>query len=193
MPRDRKTPNAERLLKSAGLGIGLLALWASAWAVLPASLWLPSAGLAAALYYLAVYDLRHQILPDLVTLPLLVCGLAYHGLAATGDWRAAVIGAVIGYAAIWAVNLIYRTLRGRDGIGMGDAKLLAAAGAWMGWAALPGLLLLASLSGLVFAGVLMLATRRIGGADWRMPFGPFLALAFWLLWLLRHGPGIDPF
>ncbi|GAB4147545.1 MAG: hypothetical protein Tsb0016_18210 [Sphingomonadales bacterium] len=167
-----------------------MALWASAWLLLPASLWLLSAGLAAALFYLAVYDFRHQILPDLVTLPLLVCGLAYHGLAATGEWRDAAIGAVAGYAAIWIVNLIYRALRGRDGIGMGDAKLLAAAGAWLGWAALPGVLLLASLSGLAFAGALMLATRRVGGPDWRMPFGPFLALAFWLLWLLRHGAGI---
>ena len=88
-----------------------------------------------------------------------------------------------GFAAFAAIAGIYRRARGREGLGLGDAKLLAAAGAWLGWQALPGVVLIAAASGLAFA----LATPLGGGKlAWtsRIAFGPHLALAFWLTWLL---------
>jgi leader peptidase (prepilin peptidase)/N-methyltransferase len=95
--------------------------------------------------------------------------------------------ALAGFAAFAAIALAYRRLRGREGLGLGDAKLLAAAGAWLGWQALPGLVLVAALGALAVA----LARTATGGtlsATMRVAFGSYLALAFWLVWLL--GPPI---
>ena len=96
------------------------------------------------------------------------------------------VGAVLGYGAFRGFAWAYRRLRGREGLGQGDAKLLAAAGAWLGWEALPAVLLLAALVGLALAGALAL---RRGGLDpgAPLPFGPCLALAFWLCWLRTGG------
>src|SRR5215472_5053780 len=93
------------------------------------------------------------------------------------------LGAAAGYLALHAVAFIYRRLRGRDGLGEGDAKLLAAAGAWVGASALPQVVLIAALAGLFAAGCLHLAGYRLRGTS-AMPFGPFLAFATWIVWLL---------
>lgn len=123
-------------------------------------------------------------LPDVLTLPLLLAGLALTGLDAPDDlpWHA--LGAAGGYLALRGIAIGYRLLRGREGLGAGDAKLLAAAGAWLGPAALPWLVLIAAVVALAWAGVAALAGRSVQ-ATTVLPFGPFLAAAFWLLWLYR--------
>ncbi len=127
-------------------------------------------------------DARFWLLPDALTLPLVAAGLvAAWGFEPEGLTGRA-LGAALGYLALRAVALVYRALRGREGLGAGDAKLLAAAGAWVGARALPQVVLLAALAGLLAAICLRLAGTRLG-AQSALPFGPFLALATWLVWL----------
>jgi len=122
---------------------------------------------------LAGIDLRVWLLPDLLTLPLIAAGLA---AAATLDPRSLLD------RALQAIAALYRTVRRREGLGGGDAKLLAAAGAWVGATALPQVILLAALTALAAAGAM-----RLGGVRLQLhsalPFGPFLALGTWILWL----------
>lgn len=132
---------------------------------------------------LALIDLRSFRLPDAMTLPLLGVGLLLAWLQPEGvvmpplaDAVAAAAGGGLLFAGI---ALGYRRLRGREGLGPGDAKLCAAAGAWLGVAAMPWLVLLAALMGL---GLALLLHRRLESQA-EIPFGPPLALAFWLLWL----------
>ncbi|MCK6449767.1 MAG: prepilin peptidase [Alphaproteobacteria bacterium] len=170
-----------------------LALWAWAaaawWPALPIwSVW-AVAVLGWTLLALALIDARHFLLPDSVTLPLAAGGpaLAALGLLPGGVTLAdSALGLVLGFAVLWAAGEAYRRLRGRAGLGLGDAKLLAAAGAWTGWAGLPGVVLIAALSGLVSA--LLIAAirrRRLRGAT-PVPFGVHLALGTWLVVL--YGP-----
>jgi len=136
---------------------------------------------------LAWIDARSWLLPDALTLPLIATGLAAAVLfdpAALGD-RA--FGAALGWLSLAAVAWVYRRLRGRDGLGGGDAKLLAAAGAWVGAAALPDLILGAATVALVVALCLQLWGVRLGAAS-ALPFGPFLALAAWAIWLFGSFP-----
>jgi leader peptidase (prepilin peptidase)/N-methyltransferase len=121
-------------------------------------------------------------LPDALTLPLMGLGLATAWLDSPEALYAGVLGALAGYAALLAVGLCYRLARGRDGLGRGDAKLLAAGGAWLGVAALPWVVLLAALFGLVLA---ILHGARGGRLtrETALPFGPPLALAIWIIWL----------
>jgi leader peptidase (prepilin peptidase) / N-methyltransferase len=133
-------------------------------------------------------DARTWLLPDPLTLPLVLAGLA-EALVFDGDELAGrALGAAIGYLALRAVAYLYRRLRGRDGLGQGDAKLLAAAGAWVGAAALPQVVLLAALAALAAALCARLAGVRLGAFS-ALPFGPFLALATWVVWLL---PTLSP-
>lgn len=131
--------------------------------------------LMAALIALAVIDLRTMLLPDVITQPLLWSGLLVnwsgHGLTPLHD---AVAGAVAGYGVLWLVATSYQLLRGKEGMGQGDFKLLAALGAWLGWQALPGIILVASLLGVV-VGLLLIVTRRLHH-EAPLPFGPCLAL-----------------
>ena len=125
---------------------------------------------------LAVLDARHFWLPDALTLPLAFLGLtlgAYvTGVSMTDRW----IGAAIGYGVLMALALGYRAMRGRDGLGLGDAKLLGAIGAWAGWHALPLVLLVASTGGLLWALVMAIGGRAVGH-ETRLPLGTFLCLA----------------
>ena len=127
-------------------------------------------------------DFRHQLLPDDLILPLLWLGLfaALFGLFA--DLPSAVIGAMAGYLALWSVYQVFRLLTGKEGMGHGDFKLLAALGAWTGWQYLVTIVLLSSLVGAVFGLALILFRGR--DQQIPMPFGPFLAAAGWiaLLW-----------
>lgn len=135
-------------------------------------------GLAGVLAWLSAIDLKRQILPDRLTLPLLAAGLLLAGEALPER----VLAAVLGWAAFAMLSAAYRHTRGRDGLGGGDAKLLAAAGAWVGLEGLPWVVLLAAAGGLVVVGALSL--RRGGWSpDRRLPFGPFLAAALWLVWM----------
>lgn len=125
---------------------------------------------------LAVLDKRHFWLPDALTLPLAFLGFTI-GLWTTDTAMAdRVMGAVVGYLALLIVAVGYRSLRGREGLGLGDAKLLGALGAWFGWQALPFILLLAASLGLVAVLAAMSLGRSVGGAT-RVPLGTFLALA----------------
>jgi leader peptidase (prepilin peptidase)/N-methyltransferase len=127
-------------------------------------------------------DLRSWLLPDVLTLPLIIAGLAASFIFDPDQLTERALGAVLGYASLMAIAALYRALRGREGLGGGDAKLLAASGAWVGAAALPQVVLLAALSALAAAACLRLAGIRLGILS-ALPFGPFLALATWVLWL----------
>jgi leader peptidase (prepilin peptidase)/N-methyltransferase len=127
-------------------------------------------------------DLRSWLLPDLLTLPLIIVGLVAAFVFDPDQLTQRALGAALGYLSLAAVAALYRALRGREGLGGGDAKLLAASGAWLGAAALPEVILLAALAALASAALLRAAGVRLGRHS-AMPFGPFLALATWGLWL----------
>lgn len=148
---------------------GLPELGGVAWALLG---WL--------LLTLAILDWRHFWLPDALTLPLAFLGLTVGIWATDVSLPDRVIGAAIGYGALLAIALSYRALRGRDGLGLGDAKLLGALGAWFGWQALPFILLIASILGLA----VMLITGRAKQRTARVPLGSFLALAVLPAWII---------
>jgi leader peptidase (prepilin peptidase)/N-methyltransferase len=129
---------------------------------------------------LALLDWRHFWLPDALTLPLAFFGFTI-GLWATDVILIdRIIGAAIGYVALLAIALSYRALRGRDGLGLGDAKLLGALGAWFGWQALPFILLIASLMAIV----VMVASGRATKRTARIPLGTFLAVAALPAWII---------
>jgi leader peptidase (prepilin peptidase) / N-methyltransferase len=128
-------------------------------------------------------DLRSWLLPDVLTLPLIIAGLAVAAALDPDQLTERALGAALGYLSMAAVAALYRALRGREGLGGGDAKLLAASGAWLGAAALPQVILIAALTALAAAACLRLGGIRLGIHS-ALPFGPFLALATWVLWLL---------
>ena len=140
--------------------------------------------LILALVYLAYIDLRTFRLPDAITLPLILSGLLFNGLSQERlvFFQDSVIGVILGYFSLWLLNFIYRQTKKQNGIGMGDAKLLGALGAWLGWLALPGILLIASLTGLI-GGFIWLQWNKQNHRS-AFPFGPFLAIAgiIELLW-----------
>ncbi len=131
---------------------------------------------------LSFIDLDHQLLPDTITLPLLWVGLLLSLLGVFTDPPAAILGAVCGYAVLWGVYQLFRLATAKEGMGYGDFKLLAAAGAWLGWQMLPLIILLASLAGAIVGLSLTLVFGRDKNIP--LPFGPYLALACWiaLLW-----------
>jgi leader peptidase (prepilin peptidase)/N-methyltransferase len=136
---------------------------------------------------LAWIDLRRWLLPDVLTLPLVLAGLAAALALAPSELLGRALGALFGWLVFEAVAWSYRRLRGREGLGGGDAKLLAAAGAWVGAAALPSVVLIAAGAALVAAALMQLAGARLH-AQSALPFGPFLAVALWLVWLLGPLP-----
>lgn len=141
--------------------------------------------LALVLILLAEVDRRTMLLPDAVTIPLIAAGLAVTWLWVPDRLPAHASGAAAGFAAFAAVAWAYHKARGRDGLGLGDAKLMAAAGAWLGWMALPGVVVVGACAALVTVLGARLAGRVIDPRE-PIPFGPFLALAIWISWL--HGP-----
>ena len=127
-------------------------------------------------------DHRHLVLPDVLTLPLIPVGLLVAWAVSPASLPHHLLGAVLGYAGFTAVAALYRRVRGRTGLGAGDAKLFAAAGAWLSWEALPSVLLIAGALGLLLT--LAGGVGRRLAADTAVPFGPALAGAFWLVWLM---------
>lgn len=126
-----------------------------------------------ALIALTMIDADTQLLPDQITLPLLWLGLLLNLNGAFAPLADAVIGAVAGYLVLWTVYWLFKLLRGKEGMGYGDFKLMGALGAWFGWQALPALILLSSVVGAVF-GIALLVVRR-QGRETPFPFGPFIA------------------
>nr|WP_323815383.1 A24 family peptidase [Cellvibrio sp. NN19] len=140
-------------------------------------------GLAAlaftwSLIALTMIDIDTYLLPDDITLPLLWLGLIVNSLDGFTDLPSAVWGAIAGYLSLWSVYKLFKLLTGKEGMGYGDFKLLAALGAWMGWQMLPQIILLSSLVGAVI-GISMIVIR---GRDKNIPipFGPYLAIAGWI-------------
>lgn len=135
-----------------------------------------------ALLALSFIDFDTQFLPDSITLPFLWLGLAFNLNGTFVSIEASVLGAIAGYLVLWSVYHLFRLVTGKEGMGYGDFKLLAMLGAWLGWSALPLIILLSSLVGAVI-GVTMIAMR---GHDKNIPipFGPYLAIAGWiaLMW-----------
>ena len=139
-----------------------------------------------ALIALTMIDIDHQLLPDDITLPLLWLGLLFNTAGTFATLQDAVIGAAAGYLLLWSIYWVFKLVTGKEGMGYGDFKLLAALGAWLGWQMLPLIVLLSSLVGAICGVALMIINRR--GKDIPIPFGPYLAAAGWiaLLW----GPDI---
>lgn len=138
--------------------------------------WTPEALLAAMaalmLIALAFIDLETGYLPDALTLPLAALGLAANAFNTFTQPVDALIGAVAGFLVFWAIGFGYRSLRNREGLGLGDAKLLAAIGAWTGWFYLPFVIFLAAVTTLVVA-----IARRTATSTDEIPFGPGLCAA----------------
>jgi len=135
-----------------------------------------------ALVALSVIDFDTQYLPDAITLPFLWLGLAFNVAGVYTTTQASVIGAIVGYLALWSVYHLFRLITGKEGMGYGDFKLLALFGAWLGWSAVPVIVLLSSFVGAI-VGIALIALR---GHDKNIPipFGPYLAVAGWiaLMW-----------
>lgn len=138
-------------------------------------------GLCAAL---AAGDLRRYLLPDALTLALGVSGLIFAALIDRGGVPERLIGVVAGYAAFDLIARAYRYFRGREGLGAGDAKLMAAAGAWVGWQGLASVVLVGALVGLAVT----LAAAKLRGRELsavtRVPLGAYLSVGLWITWIM---------
>ena len=126
-----------------------------------------------ALLALTAIDFDTQLLPDDITLPLLWAGLLFNLSGTFTDLHSAVLGAIFGYLALWCVFWLFKLATGKEGMGYGDFKLLAALGAWMGWEMLPLIIILSSLVGAVVGITLIVAAKH--GRNVPIPFGPYLA------------------
>lgn len=124
---------------------------------------------------LTAIDFDTQLLPDSITLPLLWLGLAFNITNTYTDISTAVIGAMVGYLSLWLVFWGFKLATGKEGMGYGDFKLLAALGAWLGWQMLPAIILLSSIVGAAVGISLILFARH--GRNIPIPFGPYLAAA----------------
>ena len=138
---------------------------------------------------LTFIDLDHFLLPDKLTLPLLWAGLLLNTQNVFTSLESAVLGAAVGYLALWSIYWLFKLVTGKEGMGYGDFKLLAALGAWMGLAALPMIILLSSVSGVIIA--IILTVCKIQQLNNPIPFGPYLTIAGFvsLLW----GPALNQY
>ena len=173
-PISARYPMVELL--TALLSVAVAATLAPGWGTLAALL------LTWVLVALTFIDLDKMLLPDQLTLPLLWGGLLFNLAGGFVPLADAVIGAMAGYLVLWSLYWAFKLLTGKEGMGYGDFKLLAALGAWLGWQALPIVLLLSSLVGAIIGiGLILLRNHHQGKP---IPFGPYLAIAGWiaLLW-----------
>ena len=141
-----------------------------------------------ALVAISVIDIDHQIIPDSISLPLVWIGLTlslFNPLNGAQilfvDPKTAIVGALAGYLSLWSIYHFFRLITGKEGMGYGDFKLLAALGAWLGWQMLPVIILMAAVVGAV-TGILMIVTKRHERSV-PIPFGPYLAAAGWIAML----------
>ena len=130
---------------------------------------------------MTMIDFDHQLLPDTLTLPLMWIGLLAALMPVFADLQSSVIGAAAGYMVLWSVYQLFKLVTGKEGMGYGDFKLLAALGAILGWQALPMIILLSSLVGAILGIAIISMTGRDKNIP--MPFGPFLATAGWIAML----------
>lgn len=143
---------------------------------------LAALGISWVLIALTLIDLKKQLLPDNLTLPLLWAGILLSFFEVFTDLQASVIGAMAGYLVLWSVYHLFKLLTGKEGMGFGDFKLLAALGAWTGYSYIPQIILLSSAVGAVIGIGLLISGKT--GRQQPIPFGPYLAIAGWiaLLW-----------
>ncbi|NBC22818.1 MAG: prepilin peptidase [Gammaproteobacteria bacterium] len=162
---------------TAFVSIGVLALFGFTWLGLAALLftWI--------LLALTFIDYDTQLLPDQLTLPLLWLGLITNVYGGFTDLTSAVVGAVAGYLFLWSTYWGFKLITGKEGMGYGDFKLLAAIGAWLGWQVLPATVLIAAGVGLIYAVLTGVAGKRESAQP--IPFGPFLAIAGWVCMVER--------
>ncbi|QWZ62385.1 A24 family peptidase [Aeromonas sp. FDAARGOS 1417] len=178
--RDCQAPISARYplveLLTALLSVAVAMVITPGWGTLAALL------LTWVLVALTFIDLDKMLLPDQLTLPLLWGGLLFNLASGFVPLADAVIGAIAGYLVLWSLYWAFKLLTGKEGMGYGDFKLLAALGAWLGWQALPIILLLSSLVGAVIGISLIALQKHHQGKP--IPFGPYLAIAGWiaLLW-----------
>lgn len=161
--------------------VAALAVAISALAVPSGPLFWVTIALGWTLLALAAMDIRHMILADSLNLVLALAGLGAAAIWSQLPLWDHVLGMLIGAGALYSLNLIYRSLRNRDGLGLGDVKLMAVAGAWLGWQGLPSALLYATTAALivVFSGLLGRKLER----HTAIPFGAFICLGIWVTWL----------
>jgi len=171
------------------LTAGLFAACAWRYGATPVALF--AMGLSAMLVALAWIDFESTLLPDALTQPLVWAGLLVNLFGAFTTLPLAVGGAVAGYVFLWVIFHVFRLLTGREGMGYGDFKLLAALGAWFGVESLPMVLLAASLVGVLIGGLLTMSGRA--GRGQPLPFGPYLALAGIVMLLLGGEQGLWQF
>jgi leader peptidase (prepilin peptidase)/N-methyltransferase len=138
--------------------------------------------LTSMLIVLTGIDAEHQLLPDNLTIPLLWAGILFNVYDTYTDLNSSIFGAVFGYLILWSIYHVFKLTTGKEGMGYGDFKLLAALGAWLGWQMIPLVVLLSSAVGAV-VGVTLLGIGKLQ-RDKPMPFGPFIAAAGWiaLIW-----------
>lgn len=165
-PISMRYPLVEAL---TGALIGLVS-WQFGYTTTTAFAWIFTFALIA----LTFIDFDTQLLPDDITLPLLWLGLLFNLNFGFTDLKSAVVGAMAGYLVLWCVFWLFKIIRGKEGMGYGDFKLLAAIGAWFGWKLLPAVILLSSTLGAIIGIALIVVTKR--GKEVPMPFGPFLAI-----------------
>jgi len=162
---------------TAFVSIAVLALFGFTWLGLAALIftWI--------LLALTFIDYDTQLLPDQLTLPLLWLGLITNVYGGFTDLTSAVIGAVAGYLFLWSTYWGFKLITGKEGMGYGDFKLLAAIGAWLGWQVLPATVLVAAGVGLIYAVLTGVTGKRKSAQP--IPFGPFLAIAGWVCMVER--------
>lgn len=165
-------------IEAAAALIGLAAGW-----VAPGPLAVGGAVFGWLLLVLAAIDAAEMWLPDELTATLAVGGVAAGLLAAPPELGERLIGGLAGFGSLWLISVGYRLLRGREGLGGGDPKLLGAIGLWLGWRMLPAVLLIAALVGLGVVALAMVRGRAVA-ADTALPFGTFLAIAAYPAWLV---------
>ena len=134
---------------------------------------------------LAWLDVRHFWVPDRLTLPLAIGGIGAAYLFHSDQFVHYIIGGVAGFLLLWIISWGYKLMRGREGLGGGDPKMLGAIGFWLGWPALPFILLGASVFGLGIATILLLMGRKVE-SDTRLPLGALMAAPAFIYWLVVH-------
>jgi leader peptidase (prepilin peptidase)/N-methyltransferase len=127
----------------------------------------------------SIIDLKHTIIPDEITIPILWVGILINYNNIFVDLNTSVLGAVFGYLSLWIIYWIFYLITKKEGMGYGDFKLLAMLGAWLGWQMLPFIILFSSLVGSL-AGISLILSQKIKMRNKRIPFGPFLAIAGWI-------------
>jgi leader peptidase (prepilin peptidase)/N-methyltransferase len=145
--------------------------------------------LAASMVLIATIDFSHYTIPDVLSVPAFALGLAHAALngddAVAVTTAAAALRGVVAALAFWSLRVGYRRLRGRDGLGLGDIKLAAVAGAWLSWPVVPLAVDIAAFSALIVYGVRQYVLRRPWQTSARLPFGTFLGPAIWFGWIVE--------